>query len=192
MYFDHSTSIKSLLISLALLIFVLGIVYFYYKETNTPIPYFSNNDSLNFTKVKVYFIDQKEYNPDPKTGDSTAPNQYVYRQVPINGDLAKEAINELLKGPTEAETKLGYRSCINSGNHLNSLSVSNGVALVDFYLATSIVPSIHNSFNEVWGICGTKSVDSQIEKTLTQFSFIKKVLITVNGEAVQKSIVLPD
>lgn len=189
MYQDNSAQKKSIIISLLLLIFTIGFVYFYYSSTRAEVPsIFAKNDS-NQVSVKVYFIDEKEYNPDPAMGNSTAPNQYVYRQVPQGGDLAKEAINELLKGPTATETKEGYRTCINSGNRLNSLSVSNGVALIDFYLATSIVPSIHNSFNEVWGICGTKSVDSQIEKTLTQFSAIKKVIITVNGEAIENSII---
>ena len=96
----------------------------------------------------------------------------VERQVPISPKIAEAAINELLKGVTVEEKADGYATLINDGVKLNSISVENGVAKVDF----------DGRIEEATGgSCRVGMISRQIRETLLQFGTVQEVVISVEG-----------
>lgn len=119
--------------------------------------------------IKVYFGD---------TIDAQSCNtpSYVERIIPKTTAVARASIEELLKGPTEAEKLKDFWTGLRSGVSINSISINNGVASLD--LSTPQASSL-NDPNK--GACGAVISIKQIENTLKQFPTIKNVLITING-----------
>jgi len=127
------------------------------------------NASANLTTVKVYFANDKL---DP---DVTCEKVFsVERQVIKTDAIAKTALEELLKGVTEKERASGYRTTINEGVKINKLTIVNGIAKVDF----------NETMGEaVGGSCRVNFIRKQIEQTLKQFSTVKSVVISINGDS---------
>lgn len=125
--------------------------------------------SANLTTVKVYFANDKL---DP---DVTCEKVFsVERQVAKTDAIAKAALEELLKGVTEKEKANGYRTTINTGVKINKLTIVNGIAKVDF----------NETMGEaVGGSCRVNFIRKQIEQTLKQFSTVKSVVISINGDS---------
>jgi len=74
---------------------------------------------------------------------------------------------------SEEEKTAGYFSSLPEDAKLNSLDVKkDGTAYADF----------NGNLNAVGGSCRVSAIRSQIESTLKQFSSVKKVIISVNGE----------
>jgi len=98
------------------------------------------------------------------------------REVMKTSAVAKAAIEELLKGPSASEVHAGYITSINSGVKLQNLVIEDGIAKVDF----------NKRLEEgVAGSCRVLAIRSEIERTLKQFSTVKSVIISVNGETEQ-------
>jgi spore germination protein GerM len=97
----------------------------------------------------------------------------VERQVAKTDAIAKAALEELLKGVTEKEKANGYRSTINAGVKINKLTIVNGIAKVDFSETMG---------EAVGGSCKVNFIRKQIEQTLKQFSTVKSVVISINGD----------
>lgn len=95
----------------------------------------------------------------------------VTRSVPQTLGVARMALEQLLQGPTESEKKSGYITSLSSGATVDDLSIENGLAKVDFNAA----------LNNVGGSCAVAAIRAQIEQTLRQFSTVKEVVISVNG-----------
>ena len=95
----------------------------------------------------------------------------VDRQVPKTTATANAAISELLKGPTDAEKSQGYTTTIPVGSKLNSISIINGEAKVDFDATTE----------SGGGSCSMASRVAQITQTLLQFPTITSVKLSING-----------
>ncbi len=94
------------------------------------------------------------------------------REVLKTQSVARQALEELLNGPSNSEIYAGYATSINEGVKLKSVTIENGVAKVDF----------SQELNEgVAGSCRVLAIKSQIEKTLLQFSTVKSVVISING-----------
>ncbi|MCK9578668.1 GerMN domain-containing protein [bacterium] len=127
------------------------------------------NVNGNATKIKVYFAN------DNLDKDVTCEKVfYTERNITNTKTIATAAIEELLKGVTEKEAKEGYRTLINSGVRLNKLVIQDGVAKIDFseQLGTG-----------VGGSCRVSFIRKQIEETLKQFSTVKNVIISINGDS---------
>lgn len=117
--------------------------------------------------VKIFFNNN---NLDPEiTCTKVFP---VERKIIKTEAVAKAAVEELLKGPSEEEKNNGYTSLINPGVKLNSVSISEGTIKVDFDKTIE---------NEVGGSCRVNSIRAQIEETLKQFSSVNQVIISVDG-----------
>jgi len=116
------------------------------------------------SSFKVYFSNN--------AADSTCDYVVsVKRIVPETKAIASAAITELLKGPTDEEKKQGYSTSIPVGSKLNSISIVNGEARVDF-----------NSVTESGGgSCSMAARVAQITETLKQFSTITSVEMSING-----------
>ncbi len=119
-------------------------------------------------KVKVYFNNN---NLDPEISCSKVfPTE---REIIKTTAVARAALEELLKGPTEKENAEGFITTINLGVKIKKLTIENGVAKVDFDEALQ---------NAVGGSCRVSAIRAQITETLKQFSTIKSVIISINGE----------
>jgi len=133
------------------------------REVKIPIV-FADRETM---EVQVFFGNHK-LDPDVLLEEAFPTT----RIVPKNQAIARVALDELLKGPTEKEQEDGYYSSINSGVKVQSLSIINGVARVDFN------PQLEY---EVAGSTRVGAIKTQIIQTLTQFPTVKDVIISIDG-----------
>ncbi len=123
--------------------------------------------SASVSMVKAYFGNNKL---DPKvTCEKVFP---VDRIVEKTSAVGKVALEELLKGPKQIEKGKGYETSINPGVQINSLTITGGIARVDFNDALTA---------GVAGSCRVGMIRLQIKQTLKQFPSVKSVVISVNG-----------
>lgn len=124
--------------------------------------------SAQSKEVKIYFhfigIDGTESEILP-----------LKRKVSAKAPL-RPAIEELLKEPTAAEQKSGYRSAGYDDMKLVSVKLKNGTARIDF---SRELEKDHSDYNP--GDLLTLSFESAVIKTAKQFSEVKKVVVCVNG-----------
>jgi len=118
-------------------------------------------------KVKVYFNNSKL--------DSEVSCNKVFpveREVTKTEAIARTALEELAKGPSEEEKRNGFFSNLNPGVKIKSLVIENGAARVDFNEQLEF---------QVGGSCRVSAIRSQIAETLRQFSTVDDVIISING-----------
>lgn len=96
----------------------------------------------------------------------------VQRIITKTQAIGQAALEELLKGPTQEEKNQGYLTSINNGVKINSLTITNGIARVDFDSQLEYA---------VGGSCRVAAISSQITQTLKQFPTVKEVIISING-----------
>ena len=97
----------------------------------------------------------------------------ITRSVPYTLAVAEASLNELIKGLSGAEIAAGFQTQIDPNTKINSLSIVNGVATVDFSKELN---------NKNVGLCAGQFIESQITQTLMQFPSVQKVTITVEGK----------
>ncbi len=95
----------------------------------------------------------------------------VEREIPKTAAVAEAALNELLKGPADAEKTAGFFTSIPVGSKLNSISIVNGEARADFNEATE----------SGGGSCSMAARTAQISETLMQFPTITSVKLSIDG-----------
>jgi len=118
-------------------------------------------------KVKAYFNNDKM---DPEFScNKVFP---VEREVPKTQAVAGAALEELLKGSTDAEKEQGFFTSINPGVKIQKLSVENGTAKVEFDEQLEF---------QVGGSCRVAAIRAQITETLKQFPTVKDVIISIDG-----------
>lgn len=96
----------------------------------------------------------------------------VARVIPRTLAVGRAALEELLKGPTAAESAEGYLTSLNADVKLNALVIENGTARADFDETLE---------RGVGGSCRVIAIISQIMKTLMQFPTVSRVEISING-----------
>jgi hypothetical protein len=134
------------------------------------IPVRFSEISAEMMEVKVFFSNPKL---DPKAELDCAVMAESVRRVPKTTQTARAALEELLKGTTRAEREAGYVTAIPTGVKIQSLSITNGVAKVDF--SKELEPG--------GGSCAVTAIRAQIEKTFRQFSTVKSVAISIDGKS---------
>ncbi len=131
----------------------------------TPAP-LSNAETM---EVKVYF----------SAGDGTDCSNVraVNRKVPKTEGVARAALNELFKGPTEDEKSSGLSSFFSNETRdiLDGVKVKDGAAYVN--LDESVTQKLGNATTS----CGSQAFTASVEKTLTQFSTVNKVFFAIEG-----------
>lgn len=100
----------------------------------------------------------------------------VAKKVPKSQSVARAAILALLAGPSAADAADGFATAINQGVGLNSLTIENGLAKIDFTEQIQY---------QVGGSCRVATIREQIERTLKQFPTVTSVVISVNGDTEQ-------
>ncbi|MBN1972848.1 MAG: GerMN domain-containing protein [Sedimentisphaerales bacterium] len=127
-------------------------VLFGEQETITVLVFFSN------TRLDPSFSGEKAF-PTP-------------RVIPKTQAVARAALEELLKGPTEQEKEAGFFTSINTGVKIQKLSVINGIARVDFDKQLDF---------QVGGSARVRAIRAEIIQTLMQFSTVNQVIISIDG-----------
>lgn len=96
----------------------------------------------------------------------------VERVISKTQAVARASLEELLKGASDEEKAEGYLSSINSGVKIQSLSIENGTAKVDFDEQLEF---------QAGGSCRVAAIRAQITETLKQFPTVNDVIISING-----------
>ncbi|MDD5290069.1 MAG: GerMN domain-containing protein [Patescibacteria group bacterium] len=133
---------------------------------NIPIQYLKSNGKI---KVKVFFQNSEL---DASTDYDCSKFLAVEREVDKTEGIARVALEELLKGPSQAEKDLGFTTTIPAGVKIQKLEITDGVAKVDF---SSDLES------GVGGSCRVTAIRAQISETLKQFSTVSSIIISING-----------
>src|SRR4030042_1102539 len=133
------------------------------KEFRVPIRF----NASQTMRVKVFFNNN---NLDPQISCNLVFP--VDREGPKTQAVARAALEELLIGPTFKEQNSGYITSINSGVKIQSLTIENGVARVDFDEQIEF---------QVGGSCRVTAIRAQITQTLKQFPTVTSVVISING-----------
>jgi hypothetical protein len=141
------------------------------NKPNTPCPDFQSiPESTEKSKFKVFFA----RSGNPKEGEDCKSYSPVEREKEFTIFPEKEALDELLKGPTEDEKEQGFYTNINEGVILQKISSKDGKVEADFS---------KNLETGVAGSCKVEFIRSQIVETLKQFPGIDEVIITINGRS---------
>jgi len=119
------------------------------------------------TTIKVYFNNNKL---DPEVSCNKVFS--VEREIIKTEAIGRAALEELLKGATEAEKAQGFFSSINSGVKIQKLTIDNGTAKVDFDKQLEF---------QVGGSCKVSAIRAQIIETLKQFPTVQNVIISIDG-----------
>ncbi|MBI4276254.1 GerMN domain-containing protein [Candidatus Uhrbacteria bacterium] len=123
----------------------------------------------DYMYVKVFW-GNKIKDPNVLDCEKTYPTE---RRIVKTVGVARAALGELIGGPTEFELKGGYFTSLNPEFSIQKLSIVKGTAYVDF----------DERFNfQVGGACQIQMIRAQVEDTLKQFSTVKNVVISVNGQ----------
>jgi hypothetical protein len=124
--------------------------------------------SLNETTTVKIFFNNSELDPEFSC-NKVFP---VQRLIAKTQTPARKALELLLEGPSQDEKNQEFLTSINSGVKIQSLTVQNGVAKVDFDEQLEY---------QVGGSCRVSAIRSQITETLKQFPTVENVLISING-----------
>ena len=114
--------------------------------------------------VKVYFW---------KTVDNQLTFVPVNRMIPWTLAVGRASLEELLEGPTAAESASGLHSNLPAGTKVLGLQIKNGVAYADFDRALQ---------KGAQGSAAIYGMIQQVRLTLLQFSTVKQVVISVEGK----------
>lgn len=137
------------------------------KNRQFILPVKIKKSSGELMKVKAFFNNNVS---DPQIScNKVFP---IVRDVPKTTAVARAALTELLNGLTPAEKNAGFSTSINPGVKIQSLTIENGVAKVDFDEKLEF---------QVGGSCKVSAIRAQITETLKQFSTISSVVISING-----------
>ncbi len=146
------------------------------KKAMNPDEYEPKTSDETMT-VKVYFSDGKD-NPN---FEDCKKVRAVERKVPKTQGVAKAALNELFKGPTEEEKKGELSSFFtnDSKDILKNITIKEGNAYVD--LDKWVIQNLGGATTS----CGGAGFSAQIESTLKQFPTIKKVFYSIEGNSTE-------
>jgi Sporulation and spore germination/Immunoglobulin-like domain of bacterial spore germination len=105
-------------------------------------------------------------------GEKVSP---VRRLVPQTRGLARASLAALLRGPTSAERRLGYRTMIPSRTGLRDLSLADGLLTVD----------LSSRFQAGGGSLSMQLRVAQVVFTATQLASVQRVAFRLDGRPVK-------
>lgn len=135
------------------------------KEFVVPVKIIKTDNSTS--KVYIYFNNSRM---DPEAScNKVFPVERIISKTQV---IARAAIEELLKGPTETEKTQDFFTSINPGVEIQKLTIENNVAKIDFNEQLEF---------QVGGSCRVSAIRAQIIETLKQFSTVKDVIISIDN-----------
>jgi Sporulation and spore germination len=117
-------------------------------------------------QVRVYF--PRDGNPHPRDPFNL---QFVVRNVAASAP-ARPALESLLAGPTSTEKRRRLRALDSAGLKVGSLVIDNGTARVDF---------VSRGGKRWAGDLSPAEFRQAVERTLKQFSTVRRVTVSVDG-----------
>jgi hypothetical protein len=117
-------------------------------------------------QVRVYF--PRDGNPHPRDPFNL---QFVVRNVAASAP-ARPALESLLAGPTVTEKRRRLRALDAEGLKVGSLVIGNGTARVDF---------VSRGGKRWAGDLSPAEFRQAVERTLKQFSTVRRVTVSVDG-----------
>ncbi|MEK7552785.1 MAG: GerMN domain-containing protein [Patescibacteria group bacterium] len=124
--------------------------------------------------IRVYF---RNKNLDPQ-GERCQAVLPIARTVARTSAVGRAALLELLKGVSPSDAAIGLSTAINSETKLQSLTIAGGVARADFSRElAALEPAAEQT-------CLAATLKAQITETLKQFSTVKAVVVSVNGQPI--------
>ena len=129
------------------------------------------SSSAQDKKVLIFFNNPKlELKEQGRKSSSARPfNVYPVKRTVLSTDLYQTTLRELLHGPTPSESDSGYFTTLQD-LRLTWFSLHKGTAAVELVGQLRLA-----------GTLSGPRLRLQVEKTLTQFSNIRKVVIAING-----------
>lgn len=153
---------------IVLVLAVLGLAIYSILDVIKSLKAENQEIQKEYMTVKVFFGNNQF---DPQVFDCKA-NFFVEREILKTQGVARAALEELLKGPTDAEKAQGYFTSINPGVKIQKLTIKDDLAKVDFDEQLEF---------QVGGSCRVAAIRSQITETLKQFPTVQNVLISIDG-----------
>ena len=125
-------------------------------------------------RIKVYFPNSKF-----DKAECSVPVYPTVRTVTKTSAVAKEALEQLFAGPTNAEKAKGFYSDFSEAtkSFLISVNIKNRYAYVNLRELTGT-----SSIGNFTTSCGGSNFFGQVEKTLKQFPTIRKVFFAIEGD----------
>lgn len=124
--------------------------------------------------LKIYFP-----NPDMASGADNCLEVFpVNRSVVETIAPARASLEELFRGPTTEEKRLGFSTVLSSDIKIQKLTINEGVATID-------VNTLIGTGEEAENKCKEDSSLAEITETLKQFLTVDEVSISVNGESLK-------
>ena len=151
-------------------------------EKSNPSDMIENSDHVDW-KVKVNVSEEtmivKAYFPNSNMGslDDCTLVYPVEREIVKTIAVGRRSLEELIAGVNETEVEQGYFSNINENTKILSLTISNGIARVDFSY------DLQDGEGGYGGSCMAQSIRAQIEETLKQFDTVNEVIISIDGNS---------
>ena len=112
------------------------------SSTNTTV---SPHDPITTTpsvmSIKVYFGSDQSL-----PGEECTTMYPVIREIPRTQAVARAALEELLKGPSQSEQDQGYYTSINSGVRVQKIGIEDGEARVDFSSRMNVLTASYFGF----------------------------------------------
>ncbi len=99
----------------------------------------------------------------------------AHRQIPYTKEVAKAAVEQLLKGPNVQEKEVGMFTAVPDGTLFLGVSVADKVATVD----------LSKEFESGGGTLSMSLRLAQVVYTLTQFPSVEKVQFRLDGKPVE-------
>ncbi len=114
----------------------------------------------------------------PAKSDDCATTVAAQRQAQTDGTL-REALAQLLAGPSTEEQAAELHSWFSSqtAGMLNTVTISSGLAEVDFTNFSDVMPNASTS-------CGSTALLAQLDRTVLQFGEIDRVVYSFDGDRV--------
>jgi hypothetical protein len=121
-----------------------------------------------FTAIQVYFTCDDDLRP--------ATPRAVPRVVPTADATVRVALDELLKGPNEAERAAGLSSVFSpkTAGMLHGVATQNGRVIIDLKDLSATLPSLGTS-------AGTHQLLNELGMTIAQFNSIQEIEYRVDG-----------
>ena len=122
--------------------------------------------------VMVYLFD-----PDPDPEDFYCEAVEPVTRLVERSELLTGAFEALLAGPTDQELEAGFGSWFSAetGWSVDSVTISDGVAYVDFSEDSPLIPNASTS-------CGSMALRAQLDSTAMQFPTVEQTVYSFGGD----------
>ena len=128
--------------------------------------------SQDAVAVMVYLFD-----PDPDPDDFWCEAVEPVARLVERPELLTGAFEALLAGPTDQELEAGFGSWFSAetGWSVDSVTISDGVAYVDFSEDSPLIPNASTS-------CGSMALRAQLDSTAMQFPTVEQTVYSFGGD----------